>query len=157
MEFPEEMMFDLFHINTEHAGEITMIRMITRHFRKCKSYNSLVAHMLNIISMAIIQSKMNLNNSRDTDLFDLCVDMSGTEYKNVDIGFFRKILKTFLEQFPNMLRRCEIYNAPGFFPAVYKILSPILPKETREKIHIIKKKGNSVSMPSFPTSSADLN
>lgn len=130
-------LFKLFNIDSEHKGDTPLIRMNTCHFRKCKDYTGVVQHVLNITSLAIIQSK-EINN-REIDLFDISVDMTGTEYKNVDIGFFRQLLKTLVKLFPFMLRRCEIHNAPGFFPAFYKVLSPFIPKETRQKIYIIKK------------------
>jgi len=152
--YPEEMMFDLFGIDAQHKGDVPLIRMTTAHFRKCKDYTSLIAHVLNIASIAVIQSKGQ--HHRDTNLFDLQVEMMGTEYSNVDIGFFRNLLKTLVKMFPNMLRRCEIHNSPGFFPALYKLLSPLIPKETRQKIHIIRKNTLAASEPILPTTSASL-
>lgn len=134
---PEETMFKLFYIDSNHKGDVPLLRMDTRHFRKCKDYQSLVTHVLNLTSIVVIQSKET--NQRDVNLFDMDVDMIETEYKNVDIGFFRKLLKMLVEFFPFMLRKCNVYNSPGFFPALYKLLSPLIPKETREKIHIIRK------------------
>jgi len=136
MSFPEDRMFDLMNISQDFSPEVTVL-MTTRYFVKCKDYHTLVAHVLNTIALAIIEGEKV--KGKLLDVFDLRIDMLGTKFKNVDIGFMKSLLKSIVKMFPGKLRKCEIYNAPGFFPPLYKMLSPIIPKEARGKIHFIKK------------------
>lgn len=54
--------------------------------------------------------------------------------------FFFRIVRSFSEEFPNILEHGYLYKAPGIFTQIYKIISIAIDKETKKKIHLIKGK-----------------
>lgn len=49
--------------------------------------------------------------------------------------------KMFKKHFPTQLYACYVHQAPSFFSSVYDLLRPILPKASRDKIVIVREKG----------------
>jgi hypothetical protein len=54
--------------------------------------------------------------------------------------FVFRIVKSFSEEFPNILENAFLYKAPGIFSQIYKIISIAIDSVTKKKIHLVKGK-----------------
>ena len=103
-------------------------------FRKLPDYTDLIEHFDGISEEALQISMTNYNKSQY-----LCiVDLKKTLMKNIDIKFFRDLVKDLQDKYPDKLYKCIIRNTPIFFKLVYNVLRPLIPKETRNKIFFEK-------------------
>ena len=55
--------------------------------------------------------------------------------KNIRIFFLQKMLTIFQRDFPDILYKCFIVDAPPYFNIIYRVVSMMIDKETRSKIH----------------------
>lgn len=60
--------------------------------------------------------------------------LEGYKTKNMRIKFIQNISNILQTEYPDILHRCYIINAPSYFSIVYKIVSMMLDKETKSKI-----------------------
>ena len=135
---------ELFKIDNDNTQPLICMR--TKYFIKLNDYEQLTAHIINILSQALIKAHEN-----GYDTYNMIIDMSDTLIKNVDIGYFRTMIQFMYELFPDKLERCEIHNAPPYLPYVFGMIKPFMQKTTREKIFIVKN-GQSQIIDSLNTS-----
>lgn len=62
------------------------------------------------------------------------------------LNLMTTLFRIFDNNYPETLEKAFVINAPGFFPVVWKLLSPILNQRTTDKIHIFGKGGGIESM-----------
>ena len=52
--------------------------------------------------------------------------------------FVMDMIKKCNDELPDILDICYLYKAPFVFAQIYSIISVVIDKETRQKIHIVK-------------------
>lgn len=52
--------------------------------------------------------------------------------------FVMDMIKRFNDELPDILEICYMYKAPFVFAQIYSIISVVIDKETKKKIHIVK-------------------
>ena len=52
--------------------------------------------------------------------------------------FVMDMIKRFNDELPDILDACYIHKAPFVFAQIYSIISVVIDKDTRQKIHIVK-------------------
>ena len=52
--------------------------------------------------------------------------------------FVMDMIKRFNDELPDILDICYMYKAPFVFAQIYSIISVVIDKETKQKIHIVK-------------------
>ena len=60
--------------------------------------------------------------------------LEGYKTKNMRIKFIQNISNILQTEYPDILYKCYIINAPSYFSVVYKFVSFMLDKETKSKI-----------------------
>lgn len=52
--------------------------------------------------------------------------------------FIMDVIKKLNDDLPNILDACYLYKTPFVFSQIYNLISIVIDKETREKIHVVK-------------------
>jgi hypothetical protein len=71
----------------------------------------------------------------DVETSSVVFDMTGLSLGNVDWDVAPMVIKIFQSHYPETLGHAVVYNAPGIFSAVWKIVKPMLDPAVREKVH----------------------
>jgi hypothetical protein len=71
----------------------------------------------------------------DFETSSVVFDMTGLSLGNVDWDTAPMVIKIFQSHYPETLGHAVVYNAPGIFSAVWKIVKPMLDPAVREKVH----------------------
>ena len=115
---------NFFYIYDVNTSERSIIIINTRFFKKQKNYTTLTVYILDILSKGILISQKNNYNQ-----YDVLVYMDETKITDIDLSFFKDLVKILLEAFPNALNKCYIINFPSFLRSIYNTLSTFLDKD----------------------------
>lgn len=96
------------------------------------TYNLVMEHLINVTKQAIAHSSP----------VNIYVSLKSLTLSDLDKhrDFFLNMIKFFSDNFPNILNECFLYQTPSIFSQIYKIISIVIDKVTRNKIHIVKNK-----------------
>lgn len=64
-------------------------------------------------------------------------DMTGLSPNNVDIRIPKMLFSALIGHFPLRMKGVYIYNAPGFFRAIFGIVSLMMPTKLRQRVHFV--------------------
>jgi len=65
-------------------------------------------------------------------------DLTGITRANVDTAIPRLIFKALFGHFPVRITAIYIYNAPSFFPALFSVVSLLMPAKVRSRVKFVK-------------------
>ena len=108
---------------------------LNKEVRITKKDNAqVVAFIIKAINKALETSKKISNNEE----FAIIVELK--QYKKSKFGAHLPVAlaKTLKALFPNRLHKCYLKNAPMVFRCVFRLIYPLLDKDTRKKIFFIK-------------------
>lgn len=94
-------------------------------------YESFVTHVLTLSEDLLTK----------VELLDIHVCMKTLSITDFDKHreFIFQFVQLVQTRYPNKLNKCFIYEAPSIFAQMYKLLSVIMDKETKQKITIVEK------------------
>lgn len=64
-------------------------------------------------------------------------DMTGLSLNNVDIRIPKLMLSSLIGHFPIRIHGIYVYHAPGFFRAIFSLVSLLIPAKLRGRIHFV--------------------
>jgi len=70
----------------------------------------------------------------------IVVQAEGYGWKNLDIDFQRQAVTLWIERFPLLVRKVLMFNPPGIFGAVKKIMSTIVKNKIIDRIEVVRSK-----------------
>jgi len=108
---------------------------VTLNFKSLKLLNKqlsnefLLEHITNNIDLLLTQNM----------LFNVHINIKSISILDIDKNkdFIQKASLVFKEKYPGKLDNCYIYEAPGIFSSLYKIIFAFIDKETQKKFKIV--------------------
>lgn len=91
----------------------------------------LLTVFISTFTEALLISQRNKVNK-----FDVLVDCEGSSTKNVNYDFGKNLITLTKHTFNDNLGRCVIFNTNSAVRTVYKIVKPLIDKDTRQKIKV---------------------
>ena len=135
----EDKYKELIKITETAPRSVATVAIVVKNFPpKPKDKNAqdrqteeLVTVFITTLTQALLVSQ---NNGKNT--FDVMVDCKDTSSKHVNYKFGKSFIALAKKVFDGNLGRCVIFNTGNLFKTVYKVISPLIDKPTREKIKI---------------------
>ena len=112
------------------------IMVDTKHFKKLKDYTQFIIYMVNLIDTTLNLRMKHYNNNT----INVNIDLLQYKIKELDLDFIKMIIIFFQDKYPDNLNKIYVKNATILIKGLYKILKPLICKETRDKI--VFEKGN---------------
>ena len=104
-------------------------------FKKGVEYDIVMKHARDTLNKCLVESKALYNKNRVITHLDL----SGITMKQIDTGFFKKMIVMLQQEYEDTLEKLIVTNIPVFFKIAYKIVRPFIDKDTKKKIFFEKK------------------
>jgi hypothetical protein len=121
--------------NQHMDGRAIIYIVLNKEFQVTKKENApVVAFIIKTINEALIASK----KISSIEEFAIIVELKN--YKKSKIGAHLPVAlaKTLKALFPNRLHKCYLRNSPLVFRCIFRLIYPLLDKDTRKKIFFIK-------------------
>ena len=87
-------------------------------------------HARDTLNKCLVESKELYN--KNTVITHL--DLSGITMKQIDTGFFKKMIVMLQQEYEDTLEKLIVTNIPVFFKIAYKIVRPFIDKDTKKDI-----------------------
>ncbi|XP_059168234.1 retinal-binding protein-like [Physella acuta] len=84
--------------------------------------------------------EMSLKLNRRVDGLVVIFDMDGVSSKMLwrpGLQMYLHLVRVLEDNYPEMLKRMFVINAPRIFPLLYKICRPLISQDTKDKIHVL--------------------
>ena len=118
-----------------HDGRAVIIMICDKRMRiKQSEHASVVSYIIEIINQAIAKSK----EMSSIEEFSLITQLESFKQCKVGIRLFILLAKTLKILFPDKLYRCYLKDSPSLFRYMFKVIYPMIDKDTRKKISFIK-------------------
>lgn len=104
-------------------------------FKKGVQYDIVMKYAKETLDKCLIKSKKLYN--KNTVITHL--DLRGITMKQIDTGFFKKMIVMLQQEYEDTLEKLIVTNIPVFFKIAYKIVRPFIDKDTKKKIFFEKK------------------
>ena len=98
-------------------------------FRKQKTYEEFLLHVLTTINSSMIKTH---NNS-----FTIHAFVKNVKLKNVDHSFIICMSKILKEVYKNQVQNIYVYNLPKFLRNLYNLIKGLMDKRTTERIILL--------------------
>uniref|UniRef100_A0AAT9H855 Retinal binding protein n=1 Tax=Ambigolimax valentianus TaxID=1338344 RepID=A0AAT9H855_9EUPU len=85
-------------------------------------------------------AKMSKELGRRVDGLTVIFDMDGVSSKMLwrpGLQMYLHLVRVLEDNYPEMLKRMFVINAPRIFPILYKICRPLISEDTKNKIHVL--------------------
>ena len=113
----------------------------TKYFKKLKNYTEFIIYMVNLIDTTLTFNNNTIN---------VIINLLQYKIKEIDLDFIKMIIVYFQDKYPDNLNKIYVKNATILIKGLYKILKPLICKETRDKI--VFEKGNLLTEDEFEIS-----
>ena len=124
----------IYYKNSEQHNSI-VYTIEGNKFKKGVEYDIVMKHARITLDKCLVESKELYN--KDTVITHL--DLSGITMKQIDTGFFKKMIVMLQQEYEDTLEKLIVTNIPVFFKIAYKIVRPFIDKDTKKKIFFEKK------------------
>ena len=118
----------------------------TKYFKKLKNYTEFIIYMVNLIDTTLTFNNKHFNNNT----INVIINLLQYKIKELDLDFIKMIIVYFQDKYPDNLNKIYVKNATILIKGLYKILKPLICKETRDKI--VFEKGNLLTEDEFEIS-----
>lgn len=122
---------DLIKITDIKTDNIATVIIYPKYFPQDVECKELITLFIEVFTQALLISQNNKLNA-----FDVLVDCQDTTIKNVDYTFGKNLINIIKKAFDGNLNRCVIYNTNNIFKTVFKVITPLIDKNTRKKVQI---------------------
>jgi len=118
-------------IKTPEGWEIVLLRPARFRPRR-DSLNAFLRALVYTLS-AVTKDEYNCSTG-----IAIIADVAGFGYSNFSVAYARTFLATLQSRFPMRVRTFSIVNAPGWFATVWRVLRPMMKKESAARVHFPK-------------------
>ncbi len=122
---------NLIRITDIDTKKTATVSVVVKNFPDKYDTQDMLTVFLTILTEALLISQRN-----NIQVYDVLVDCQGTTAKNISYKFGKQLIAVLKTTFNNTMGRCVIFNTNILFKTVYKVLSPLIDKPTKEKIKI---------------------
>lgn len=121
--------------NQHMDGRSIIYIVLSKEVRISKKDNAqVVAFIIKTINKALETSKIISN----IEEFAIIVELKHYKKSKFGVHLPVALAKTLKVLFPNCLHKCYLRNSPMVFRCVFRLIYPLLDKDTRKKIFFIK-------------------
>ncbi len=124
----------IYYKNSEQHNSI-VYTIEGNKFKKGVEYDIVMKHARKTLDKCLVESKELYNKNKVITHLDL----SGITMKQIDTGFFKKMIVMLQQEYEDTLEKLIVTNIPVFFKIAYKIVRPFIDKDTKRKIFFEKK------------------
>lgn len=97
------------------------------------NFSLLTQHVINEINSSLEISKKYNKSTANVHIY-----LKNTTFKNINILFYKRLVKTLNQTYEETLNKCYIYDLSKIGSAAWKIIKVFLDPITRKKIIILK-------------------
>lgn len=120
----------LYKFGSSNGNEVYLNYAIFKLIGTQTTYQSIVAYMFNLL-----RETSNIHNSVVVHVYLKTLTVSDVDKHK---QFIIDVIQKLNVELPNILDVCYLYKTPFVFSQIYSIISVVIDKDTREKIHIVK-------------------
>lgn len=94
-----------------------------------ENYDSVIRHLVSCFEETLRLSNEKFNKEQIIILLDL----KDVKMKHLEMRFMKEVIHLFEHQYPDRLKYCIIINHSFIIKILYKIIYPLIDKDTRKK------------------------